>query len=82
MTDSKTLPDLGIRFTLRQLPGLTFVRYPVDVPPPEGTVGFCNGPDWQCPAMFKDGAWRTIRGRPLNRAPTHWTAMERAADGE
>jgi len=77
MTIERTAPPAGgIRFTVRALPGLTFIRYPVEVTPPEGTVGFVNTSEWQCAGIFKDGAWRNARGTELKRIPTHWTIMD------
>jgi hypothetical protein len=70
------MPSEGVRFTLRYLPGLTFIRYPIEAPPPDGTMGFVNGADWQSPAKFVDGAWLTMGGKPFARKPTHWTIMD------
>lgn len=70
------IPASGIRFTLKVLPGMVFVRYPASVIPPENTIGFINGARQQCAAVFKGGEWCSIRGRPLKRQPEHWTMIE------
>lgn len=69
----------GIRFEMKALPGLWFVRYPSDVYPAEGTVGWCGGSDWQQGGVFKGGAWCSVKGAPLSRIPTHWTVPEELA---
>jgi hypothetical protein len=69
-------PDGVVRFELRFLPGISFIRYPIDRTPPDGVIGFVNGADWQSPARFVDGAWLTLGGKPFTRTPTHWTIMD------
>ena len=66
----------GIRFEMKALPGLWFVRYPGDVIPADGTICCCGGSDWQQGAMFSDGVWRSLKGKPLARVPTHWTVLD------
>jgi hypothetical protein len=70
------LPPGGIRFTIPLLGDrFVFVRYPMDVTPPEGLIGFVNDDTWQTAGVYRDGAWRNMAGKPFKRKPTHWTAM-------
>lgn len=70
------LPSGGIRFTLPGLRGFVFRRYPIEVTPEEGTVGFVNNDRRQTGAGYSDGAWRNKRGKPITWEPTHWTIIE------
>lgn len=76
------------RFTLRVcgVPVATFLRRPVSILPPEGTVCFVDHGDetgWrgQVVGMFKNGAWTNGRGKPLNIEPTFWTVPEEKPGG-
>ena len=72
-----SLPAGGIRFTVNLLPGYVFVRYPIETPAPEGTIGFItDGETWQRAGVFKDGEWRGAKGQPLKIQPKYWTVME------
>jgi len=71
------LPDGGVRFTIPLLKGWVFVRYPVETPAPEGTIGFItDGETWQRAGLFKDGEWRPVRGQRFRTAPKYWTVIE------
>ena len=71
-----------IRFTMRALPGITFLRYPASVAPNEGTIGFVtDGKAWQTGGVYRDGRWRNMRGKPFDREINFWTVME-ATDGQ
>lgn len=75
------LPEGGMRFTMPLLKGWIFVRYPVETPAPEGTIGFItDGATWQRAGMFKDGEWRGVKGQQLKQAPKYWTVIEGKAD--
>jgi hypothetical protein len=77
----RKLPDGGIRFKVNLLPGYIFVRYPVETPAPEGTIGFItDGETWQRAGIFKDGEWRGAKGQPLKQKPKFWTVMEEKHD--
>jgi len=76
------LPAGGIRFTVPMLRGFVFRRYPIEVTPPDGLVGFINNSTWQTGAIFKDREWRNMRGKPFKQVPTHWTAMEKDLDAK
>lgn len=69
-----------VRFTVPLLPGLIFTRYPIEIEPPEGTIGFVNDATWQTAGTYSDGAWRGKSGQPFKRKPTHWTSMEDTRD--
>lgn len=71
------LPGGGVCFTVTLLGhALAFRRYPLDVAPPEGLVGFVNDASRQCAGIYRDGAWRDAKGRALKWEPTHWTALD------
>lgn len=73
----KALPPGGVRFTLPLLKGWIFVRYPVETPAPEGTIGFIgDGETWQRAGMFKEGEWRSPYGGGLKQQPKFWTVIE------
>lgn len=76
MTARLPLPPGGIAFTVDLLNyPMAFRRYPIDVTPPEGLVGFVNNAIRQDAAHFRDGAWRNKSGQPIAWKPTHWTAL-------
>lgn len=70
----------GIRFEVKALLGLWFVRYPGDVVPADGTICWCGASDWQQGAMFSGGVWCSLEGKPIARVPTHWTVMDERKD--
>ena len=71
-----------IRFQVRALPGMWFLRYPISVEAKDGTIGFVtDGKTWQTGAVFRDGRWCNMRGKPIEREITAWTVME-ATDGQ
>jgi len=74
---STDLPKGGVRFRSKSLHGLVFRRYPIEVAPPDGLTGFVNNDTWQIPATYEAGEWRTLKGKPISHAPTHWTAIEK-----
>jgi hypothetical protein len=71
------LPECGVRFTINLLPGMIFRRYPIEVAPPDGLLGFLTNDHWKSPGVYRDGQWLTQSGKPFKQVPTHWTAMER-----
>jgi hypothetical protein len=74
MSEDNTRP---IRFQVRALPGLWFLRYRASVTPPEGTLGWVTDEkSWQVGAIFKDGCWRTMGGKPITREITAWTVED------
>lgn len=57
---------------------LRFVRRPVSILPPDGTVCFVDAgtelrPGYYHAALYRDGAWMDGRGSPMKIVPTHWT---------
>ncbi len=78
MSDAPSLtPVKPIRFQVRSLPGLWFVRYRASDTPPDGTIGWVTDEKtWQDGAIFRDGCWRTLRGKPITREITAWTVQE------
>ncbi|MBD3761475.1 hypothetical protein [Rhizorhabdus sp.] len=71
------VPVRPIRFQVSALPGQWFLRYRASVTPDEGTIGFVTDEKtWQAGGIFKDGCWRTLRGKPIDREITAWTVME------
>ena len=80
-TSPNELPPGGIRFTVPLLKGMVFVRYPIETPAPEGTIGFItDGETWQSAGEFKDGEWRPVRGQRFRTAPKYWTVIEGKGD--
>jgi len=76
-TSPNELPPAGVRFTIPLLKGWVFVRYPVETPAPEGTIGFItDGETWQRAGLFKDGEWHGPKGQKLKQAPKYWTVIE------
>ena len=75
MSEQATRP---IRFQIRNLPGIWFLRYRASVEPKEGTIGFVTDEKtWQTGGIFKDGCWRNMGGKPIEREITAWTVMEK-----
>ena len=70
-----------LRFSLQLVPSVTFLRYPATTAPAEGTMGIVTGDDWQTGGLFRDGEWRTMRGRPFKRPVRYWTIMEESKRG-
>jgi hypothetical protein len=76
MTDATPKP---IRFQVRALPGLWFLRYRASVTPAEGTLGWVTDEkSWQDGAVYIDGCWRSLRGKPITREIAAWTVQEAA----
>lgn len=73
-TADKLPPAHGIRFGLRALPGMVFVRFPVELPPLAPILGVVTGDGWQTGGRFRDGRWWTMGGKPFARRVLHWTA--------
>ena len=77
-----TLPDGGVRFKIPLSQDTIFRRFPMDINPHGDLLGFVNNNERQCAAMFRDGQWLDIKGKPLKWEPTHWTAMEDSHSGQ
>lgn len=75
------LPLGGAQFTISLLPGHSFRRFPINIEPPDGFLGFVNNDCRQSAAIWKEGRWCDIKGRPIKWEPTHWTALESPSDG-
>lgn len=77
MSGRAQLPAGGVRFTVDRLNyPLAFRRYPIEVEPPEGIVGFVNSASRRTAAIFRDGSWRNKLGQPITWGLTHWTALD------
>lgn len=77
MSGRAQLPAGGVRFTVKLLNcPLDFRRYPIEVEPPEGLVGFINNASRQCAGVYRDGKWRDQRGKPITWEPTQWTVID------
>ena len=76
MIKRSDLPAGGIEFEISGvLAGMRFIRFPIAVAAPEGSIGFVNNSQRQTGAFFRDGKWSDIRNKPLKWEPTHWTVM-------
>lgn len=74
--DAVKLPETGyISFTIPLVPDCVFRRYPIDIEPPEGFVGFVNNSEWQGVGRYLEGRWCGRNGKPIARALTHWTSF-------
>lgn len=49
---------------------------PVSIAPTEGQVSVVYAPGRRTAAVFKDGEWRTERGKPLKFVPTHYMVFK------
>lgn len=75
MIKRSDLPAGGTFFRMNILPGVLFARFPIETPPPDGTLGFVNTTEWQSAAIWQDGQWLNASKRPMKRTPTHWTVI-------
>lgn len=72
------LPPGGVRIPSR-LPGLSFLRYPVGVEPPEGCAAGITDGKRQTAAIWRDGAWRKANGEPIGWDVLYWLALDTGA---
>lgn len=70
-----------VRFTIRGVPGMEFIRRPVSLKPPSGTIALVGGEGWQTAGTYRDGEWVTSNGKPFKRPVLFWIEMERPAHG-
>lgn len=71
----RTMKAESVRFQIK-IGGVSigwFIRHPIDVPAPEGEMGFVNNAERKCAAKVVNGEWRQINGARLTFVPTHWT---------
>jgi hypothetical protein len=73
---AKQLPVGAMRYELRRLPGLVFLRYPAAFQRLEGTIGIVTGARRQGAGHYHDGACGTKSGKPLAREVKFWTVLE------
>jgi|GEM_PF-2743075 len=67
----QALPPGGIRIA-SQLPGLYLLRFSTSVRPPEGLSAGIVAGSRRGAAIWRDGAWRSASGNPINWQPEWW----------
>ena len=75
MNAAPPLKEGGVRFVAPGLLNFAFIRYPATTIPDDNTMAFAEGPGWRRVGIYRNGAWKDDKGRPLKDDFTYWTVI-------